>query len=253
MIDGCSAWNAHVFSAHDEKSEAWTVGIKPVAKKRRREGGKHDFIQCLLCDGSFPLDGLKIHFTRTHLPVLASGFASCVDCDERHQGEERRTSPITGIDAWNQHVQSAHCGLSWYFTVRKSGFAVAEQSYGTQTNVAPGKRRKTEKTGIDSVTPGVCSLRSVSVLHTDDVPRDEFSDDIRTPPSCQQLGIDLSITDPILLDQNDMIILRHGSTTPESLDEPHTPAPWEGTDIRLIDPLLLDEEDRERMKAGRIA
>ena len=39
MIDGCSAWNAHVFSAHDEKSEVWTVGIKPVAKKRRKEGG----------------------------------------------------------------------------------------------------------------------------------------------------------------------------------------------------------------------
>jgi hypothetical protein len=42
--------------------------------------------------------------------------------------------------------------------------------------------------------------------------------------------------------------LRHVSPTPESLDEPHTPAPWEGIDINLIDPLLLGEEDRERVK-----
>jgi hypothetical protein len=30
LIDGCSAWNAHVFSAHSERSRTWTVGLQPA-------------------------------------------------------------------------------------------------------------------------------------------------------------------------------------------------------------------------------
>jgi len=191
-------------------------GREPEGENTKRE------IQCLLCDGFFLLKSIWTHFMRTHLPVLASGSTSCLDCSGRHQGDQDPTSRITGIDAWNEHLQSSHCDLFWYFTASRSSFAVAEPPPGTQTNIERKgrKKRKIERTEVGAITPGEIS---------------------------QQFSIDLSITDPIIPDQNDMA-LRYVST-PESLDEPHTPAPWDGTDINLIDPLLLDEEDRERIKA----
>lgn len=221
MIDGCAAWNAHVLSAHVEKSEIWTVGIDPVAMKRRRKNGETelDAIQCLLCDGSFPPEGIKLHFTRTHLPALPTGYVSCVECDERHQGEEERTSPITGIDAWNEHVQLAHSDLSWYFMVRKSS-AVAELSSGIQTKRV-GKRRKIEGSGTGLDALGGCSSSSIITSYVIDVSEEELSDD--TPS------------------------LEHSIASQASLDEPNTPAPNERINLKLIDPQLLSKED---MKAG---
>jgi hypothetical protein len=212
MINGFSAWNAHVFSAHVKNARAWTVGITPVGiKKRRRredeENTKRDKVQCLLCDGDFPRQGIRHHFRMTHLPALASGRASCVECGAPQEGEAELTSLITGIDAWNEHVQSAHRDLSWYFTARES-------------IVDEGKRRKIDRAGID------------------DVLRDDFSDDT---PSLEQSSIDLSVMDPTPHDWNDRA-LRHGTATPES---PHTPMPWEGIDINLIDPQLRGEENKE--------
>jgi hypothetical protein len=173
MIDGCSAWNAHVFSAHVEISRAWSVGTQPVGIKRKREGGnaESDLIQCFLCDGPFAPRGIWTHFMRTHLPVLASGSVSCLEC-ARHQGKDATTSRITGVDAWNEHLQSVHCDLFWHFTASRSSFAVAEPSPGTQTSVVG------EETGIEAVTPGGCSGSSTSAIHGDDewgeAPGDSF-------------------------------------------------------------------------------
>lgn len=251
MIDGCSAWNAHVFAAHGKNSRAWTVEIKPVGIKRRWEGGntKRDSIQCLLCDGFFPLRGIWVHFMRTHLPVLASGSVACLECSGRHRGEEEPTSRIIGFGAWNKHLQSTHCDLFWYFTASRSSFAVAEPPPRTQTNTVGGtKRRKIERTGIEAVTPGGCSVSSISAIHGDDewreIPRDNFNTDTQSTPSLEQSSIDLSVVDPILSDWSDRT-LWHSTATPESPDEPHTPVPCEGIDINLIDPRLWNEEDKE--------
>lgn len=241
MIDGCSAWNAHVFSAHGENSRIWTVGIMPVGEKRKtglEDGNTKREIQCLLCDGVFPLRGIWTHFMRTHLPVLTSGSALCLDCSGRHQGDQGRTSRITGIDAWNEHLQSTHSGVFWYFRATRSSFVAAEPLPHDQTNIVGGrKRRKIERTEVGAVTPSGYSVSTFSAIYGNgewqEVPGDGSSDDIQTPPLCEHSSIDLPITD---------------STTPESLDEPYTPVPWEGTDINLIDPLLLGEEDRVRMK-----
>jgi len=48
----------------------------PVGVKRRGESEGENTkreIQCLLCDGFFPLRGIWTHFMRTHLPVYAFG------------------------------------------------------------------------------------------------------------------------------------------------------------------------------------
>jgi len=112
-------------------------------------------------DGFFPLRGIWTHFMRTHLPVLASGSASRLDCSDRHQGDQEPTSRITGIDEWNEHLQSTHYDLFWYFTASRSSFAVAEPS----TNIVGGrKRREIERTKVGAVTPGMYSVSSISAI-----------------------------------------------------------------------------------------
>jgi hypothetical protein len=239
MIDGCSAWDAHVFSSHSENSRIWTVGTPPVGRKRRREvedGTSITEISCLLCNGSFPLRGIRTHFMKKHLPI-SSESTSCFSCSGRYQGDQEPKSRvyISGSTAWNEHVGSNHGEVSRYFTT--SGFSVTQSSFtasdslpGTPTSIIRRKRRRTEATVATPEKSSTSPTSPISLMSEGwEIPEEcgyDINNDPQTPPSSQQSLIDLSMIDPILLEMD--------RSTSASHDEPHTPASSQECDIDVF-------------------
>lgn len=247
MIEGCSAWNAHVLSTHSEHSRVWTVGINPVGSKRKRgDGTAGNLIQCIICDGSFPHRGIWIHFMRTHLPTLSSGSVICLECSGRHPGEERLPAVVTGVDAWNEHLLSTHPNLLWEFRASRSSYAIAEPSPSAHTNIVQaGKRRKTKRTRTKTVSPARLTSSSIQWDNEwQEVRRDCSTHDMRPTSPWEQLGIDILSMDSTQSDWDD-IPLRAIVASPESWEGSHTLKPCKSVHISLIDPLLLSDEDKE--------
>jgi hypothetical protein len=161
-----------------------------------------------------------------HLPALNSGGASCLECSGRQQDKEDLTSRITGVEAWNEHLQSCHPTLFWYFNANRSTFAVSNASTDTETSIV-GKKRKRGSVGTQVISSG-------EIHEADDFDGwREASDDDSDGPQSRPYYITNSPID-YTPSTND-VLLTHPMTTPESMEE------CSGIDISLIDPLLRDK------------
>jgi len=265
MIDGCSAWDAHVFSSHSENSRIWTVGTPPVGRKRRREvedGTSITEISCLLCNGSFPLRGIRTHFMKKHLPI-SSESTSCFSCSGRYQGDQEPKSPvyISGSTAWNEHVGSNHGEVSRYFTT--SGFNITQSSFTasdslpvTPTSTIGRKRRRTEAT---VATPEKSSASPTSIIGRKRG-RTEATVAIPEKSSARPTSIigrkrrrtEATVATPEKSSASPMSpisMMSEGWEIPEECGyDTQTPPSSQGSviDLSMIDPILLEMDNRSR-------
>lgn len=99
VIDGCSAWNAHVSSAHSDAPGNWSVGDL---------GGPKKASMCLLCDRPFSSRStLTAHCKTMH--VEKGTFSQPFPCPRCLPTQSELPDQfITSASSWSIHVETVH-------------------------------------------------------------------------------------------------------------------------------------------------
>jgi hypothetical protein len=269
MIDGCSAWNAHVSLAHCEVARNWSVGESSEGKKEH---------MCLLCERSFSCRStLTAHCKAMH--VKKGTFSQPFPCPEcRRSRSNMLDHLITSASSWSSHVEKVHgidhapslltdptsnetklrCPFCGLYLLQKGFYAhfrshvrdgVASAIFTTAFPCLCCSRDEQGDDEMQSVMIDGCSAwdAHVSVAHSEVARIWTVENHIAVRKRKRQVeveGITLVQSRECSATAQDVV------TTPASTDEPHTETPVSSQefDILPIDPLLLDDEDRKRMK-----